>query len=30
MDSAGGPESVDVEPGTVAVEVSLTATWSFA
>ena len=27
---AGGPESLDVEPGTVAVEVSLTATWSFA
>jgi uncharacterized protein YggE len=26
----GGPESLDVEPGTVAVEVSLTATWSFA
>jgi uncharacterized protein len=28
--AAGGPESVDVEPGAVAVEVSLTATWSFA
>jgi uncharacterized protein YggE len=27
---AGGPEAVDVEPGTVAVEVSLTVSWSFA
>ena len=28
--AGAGPESVDVEPGAVAVEVSLTVTWSFA